>query len=91
MTIAGGGVHSILTTYGAEGEGDMAGAMKDVQTYRPQLTLEDTPTLRTIKEFLDHRIVTSIVSVFPSSAAPYRKFPGIPACPAQDERRFRDG
>jgi anthranilate 1,2-dioxygenase large subunit len=65
VTITGGGVHSMLTTYGAERESDSADALKDVQTFRPQLSLEDGSMLRQVKEF-DDGIATSIVSVFPS-------------------------
>jgi len=65
VTVAGGGVHSILTTFGTTGEQDTGSALQNVQTYRPALTLEDSSMLRHIEEF-DDGIATSIVSVFPS-------------------------
>jgi phenylpropionate dioxygenase-like ring-hydroxylating dioxygenase large terminal subunit len=65
VTLSPNGLHSILTTYGMEGEKDGSEAMAEIKTYRPRLALEDRTMLRYVDEQRDG-IVTSIMSVFPS-------------------------
>lgn len=64
-TLGGGGLHSLLTTFGMEGEADTAKALAQVQTFKPGINLEDKTSLRYIDEFRDG-IVTSIMSIFPN-------------------------
>ncbi len=65
VSVGGGGVHSILTTYNTVDERAEIAFDSRVQTFKPSLTLEDNRMTQVCDKF-DDGIITSIVSVFPS-------------------------
>ncbi|MCW5770550.1 MAG: Rieske 2Fe-2S domain-containing protein [Rhodospirillaceae bacterium] len=64
VTMTGGGMHGILTTYATQKE-QVASAFDQVTTFKPELALEDMSIVRFTREH-DDDIVTSIISLFPS-------------------------
>ena len=87
VTVAGGGVHSILTTFGTTGEQDTGSALQNVQTYRPALTLEGllaAPHRGVRRRHRDeHRLG---VSILPSASR--QQFSGVPPRPPKATGEF---
>lgn len=64
VTIAGNGVHSMLSTYETQDE-SISSALEGVSTFRPDLKLNDEEMVKRVPEF-EEGALTSIVSIFPS-------------------------